>query len=532
MNARDWSLRHAELLRRERGALAELLLSLAEFDRLALYRDLGFANLFDYLHRELRLSRGSAHYRQVATRLVSRFPEIVEPLRDGRLCLTTVIVLARVITDGNRHEVLPRFFGLSRQEAEQVAVEIRPADVVPRRTVLTELPDASPPDATAPSSTPVSAPTNVNKYSRSIVELAPSRTLVVPLTPRESRMHITVSPEFVRLLARAKAGQSHVRPWTTDEEVLTAGLELLVAQQEKRRASVPPRVKREVMKRDGGRCQWPVASGGVCGSTVRIEVDHVVPRGRGGSSTVENCRILCKSHNLEAARRAYGDELMDDFAPRRPTVRERCADYGYATKVRVAVMSAVAPRASKPFAAGPVSTTVKLPPTRSWKSEEDIAEESKLTVIGTGPTPVGPTTLATGYELFDPFGSKETRTVPVTTCSSADTRVEPAASRVNVAEVTTMRDGDFPRAWTAAFTNALYGLPESVLTFLSAWTWPLTTSLDLASREISTGAEYVTGSFDPQAMARTARRTVACRAVMAEPCHGGGQWESFSPGQA
>ena len=42
-----------------------------------------------------------------------------------------MIVLARVMTEVNRHEVLPRFFHLSRQEAEQVAVEIRPVEVVP-----------------------------------------------------------------------------------------------------------------------------------------------------------------------------------------------------------------------------------------------------------------------------------------------------------------------------------------------------------------------------------------------------------------
>ena len=160
MNAREWSLRHAELLRAERGALADLLLSLAEFDRVAAYRELGFATLFDYLHRELHLSRGSAHYRQVATRLVVRFPEVVEPLRDGRLCLGTVIVLARVMTEANRYEVLPRFFGLSRQEAEQVAVEIRPVEVVPRRTVVTEAPVAMP-------ALPSTA--NMNQDSRSIV---------------------------------------------------------------------------------------------------------------------------------------------------------------------------------------------------------------------------------------------------------------------------------------------------------------------------------------------------------------------------
>ena len=316
MNAREWSLRHAELLRKERGALADLLVSLAQFDERALYRELGFATFFDYLHRELRLSRGSAHYRQVATRLVVRFPEIVEPLRDGRLCLTSVIVLARVMTEANRLEVLPRFFGLSRQEAEQVAVEIRPVEVVPRRTVVTEAPVAT--QATT---------TNVKEYSRSIVELAPTRTLVEPLTPRETRMHVTVSPEFLALLKKAKAGQSHVQPGATDEQVLTAALELLIAQQEKRRASVPPKVKREVRKRDGGKCTWPLANGGTCGSEVRTEIDHVVPRGKGGPSTAENCRVLCRSHNLEAARQAYGDEVMDLFAPRNPVAGEACAVY-------------------------------------------------------------------------------------------------------------------------------------------------------------------------------------------------------------
>jgi hypothetical protein len=93
-------------------------------------------------------------------------------------------------------------------------------------------------------------------------------------------MHLTVSLEFVALLRRAKAGQSHVQPGATDEQVLAAALHLLIEKQEKRKSSVPGKVKREVRARDGGKCQWPLASGGVCGSTVRLEVDHVVRRGR------------------------------------------------------------------------------------------------------------------------------------------------------------------------------------------------------------------------------------------------------------
>ena len=322
MNAREWSLRIADLLRRERASVVDVLLALAEFDRLALYRQLGFASLFDFLHKELGLSRGMAHYRLVATRLVEQFPEVVEPLRDGRLCMSSVIELAKVITEVNRADVLPKFFDKSRQEAKQVAAEVRPAEVVPVRTVVTSGRASSTVELELIGVSPGTAQAQVER------PVAPApRTVVEPLTRQETRIHITVSPAFLALLKKAKAGQGHVQPGATDEQVLTAALELLVAQQEKRKASVPAKVKREVRVRDGGKCQWPLASGGICGSTLRLEIDHVIPRGRGGPSTVENCRLACRTHNLEAARQVYGDAHMDLFTVRVPTADEPIAAY-------------------------------------------------------------------------------------------------------------------------------------------------------------------------------------------------------------
>ena len=150
--ARESSLHLASLLRREQGAQADFLIALAAFDEAGAHRRLGYANLFEYLHRELLLPRSSAHYRKVAARLLRRFPEIVPPLRDGRLCLSTVVEVEKVLAEANRAEVLPRFFGLSRQEAKEVVAELLPAPVVPRRTVVTELPVVTPP-VTLPSET-------------------------------------------------------------------------------------------------------------------------------------------------------------------------------------------------------------------------------------------------------------------------------------------------------------------------------------------------------------------------------------------
>lgn len=76
------SRRLAELVRREHGCIADFLVALAAFDREGVYRSLGYATVFDYLHRELRLSRAAAHYRKVAARLVGTFPEVADPMRD------------------------------------------------------------------------------------------------------------------------------------------------------------------------------------------------------------------------------------------------------------------------------------------------------------------------------------------------------------------------------------------------------------------------------------------------------------------
>src|SRR5512141_1869952 len=97
--------------------MAEFLVALSQFDRDRGWAALGYTSLFQYLERELHLTAGPAFYRMTAARLIQDHPEVVEPLRDGRLCLSTVGELSKVLTSENLSTVLPRFFGTSRQEA-------------------------------------------------------------------------------------------------------------------------------------------------------------------------------------------------------------------------------------------------------------------------------------------------------------------------------------------------------------------------------------------------------------------------------
>ena len=135
-SAFDWTARLAQLYAEERNAAVDFLLALSEFDEKKLWQPLGHASLFTYLHVELGMSKAGAYYRKTGAELVRRIPAVVTALRDGRLCVSSLVELAKVVNEDNWQEVLPRFYGCSRREAQKVAVEISPAAAPPMRDVV------------------------------------------------------------------------------------------------------------------------------------------------------------------------------------------------------------------------------------------------------------------------------------------------------------------------------------------------------------------------------------------------------------
>lgn len=61
-----------------------------------------------------------------------------------------------------------------------------------------------------------------------------------------------------------------------------------------RREPIPESVRREVWRRDEGRCVD-------CGSRERLEYDHIVPVSKGGSNTVRNIELRCEPCNRRKA---------------------------------------------------------------------------------------------------------------------------------------------------------------------------------------------------------------------------------------
>jgi Holliday junction DNA helicase RuvB subunit len=78
-------------------------------------------------------------------------------------------------------------------------------------------------------------------------------------------------------------------------QIAEAALKMLASSDEKEyvsdsRDAIPSAVRREVWRRDGGKCAR-------CGSRKNLEYDHIIPVSKGGSNTARNIELLCEEHN-------------------------------------------------------------------------------------------------------------------------------------------------------------------------------------------------------------------------------------------
>lgn len=78
-------------------------------------------------------------------------------------------------------------------------------------------------------------------------------------------------------------------------------------------------LREEVFERDGHKCVR-------CGSTERLQADHILPQSAGGPHILENLRTLCRSCN--AGRPVAGEGLIKDLAADGFTIESLRAKFG------------------------------------------------------------------------------------------------------------------------------------------------------------------------------------------------------------
>jgi len=73
---------------------------------------------------------------------------------------------------------------------------------------------------------------------------------------------------------------------------------------------MPAAERREVYRRDGGRCAYVDERGERCSETRYLEVHHLQPFARQGAHVVSNLALRCRAHNELAAEQDFDAALM------------------------------------------------------------------------------------------------------------------------------------------------------------------------------------------------------------------------------
>ncbi|MES2770363.1 MAG: HNH endonuclease signature motif containing protein, partial [Bdellovibrionota bacterium] len=71
---------------------------------------------------------------------------------------------------------------------------------------------------------------------------------------------------------------------------------------------IPSTIKQVVYKRDKGQCTHQN-----CNSNKFLEYDHIIPIAMGGKTTIQNLRLLCRTHNQRAAIEKFGFQKMQPY---------------------------------------------------------------------------------------------------------------------------------------------------------------------------------------------------------------------------
>ncbi|UCH84488.1 MAG: hypothetical protein JSW50_02000 [Candidatus Latescibacterota bacterium] len=94
------------LVNKEKQTTLAVLLHLAEVDRRELYLEYGFSSLYDYCVGALGYSRSAAGRRIASARCIRRWPEVYRLLESREVGLSTIGLVAPILTDANKDALL------------------------------------------------------------------------------------------------------------------------------------------------------------------------------------------------------------------------------------------------------------------------------------------------------------------------------------------------------------------------------------------------------------------------------------------
>src|SRR5678815_2113649 len=279
----------------------------------------------------LGYSEDEAAVRVRVARLAARCPQVLEELRNGKIHLSGLALLAQYVTAENADALVAEARGRSKRQIEELIARRFPRPDVPdrigRESQQLQVGGLVGSTGGPPSSSGTAPANHESTRSRPGTNLASRSGRTEPLSESRWAVQFTASDEVHRKIERAAELLSHAVPNGDLATLFERALDALIEQETKRRLGagksrkrrplaegsrhIPVEVARRVWERDGGQCTFLDPDGRRCSARRFVTFEHLVPFAFGGLPTVENLCLRCKAHNLHAARQVFGVELID-----------------------------------------------------------------------------------------------------------------------------------------------------------------------------------------------------------------------------
>lgn len=281
--------------REERKSGVQVLWHLREIERRMLYSKLWYGSLFAYAVKHLQYSEGAAQRRIDAMRMLKEIPELEGSLESGELTLTNLSLVKQATKDSKKtisekRALLEEVKGKSKRECEKILARELPQSIPSEKErVLTE------------THTEVRVVLNEGQLGK----LNRLKALLSHKNPNPTYA------ELIEMLSDLALKELDPMEWKPKKKTskTTPPVEHLNSSRIFSGKAVPSRLRRETWKKTQGNCSR-------CGSTHLLEIDHKIPRAKGGPNEATNLRMLCRSCNQFEAMRVFGPKLMRKYLPR------------------------------------------------------------------------------------------------------------------------------------------------------------------------------------------------------------------------
>lgn len=364
------------LVRTERKILTSVLEYLLEVKKRRIYAELGYSSLFNYCIKELGYSESAALRRIQALKLMEEVPEIKGKISSGALNLSTVSMaqsffqkekkLAKAEETSSAHTTL---FNLNSKE--NLSLTSPGVKVINEKLNL--FCDINQPNFISQAKSKFEDKSDKLNFLKSIenkttkevqkelVKISPDAALAFEsqklLTENLTELKITLNQKQLNKLNRLKylrsdlTSTAELLEWLVDQSLKkldpmlsnvakiknnrtnqvdknfidsnsskttktsTKSINNNIEKNNAQSYTTVTNVKRISFQNSSaqGHCSFVAQNGRPCLETHGLEIDHIIPKAKGGKNSIENYRLLCRTHNQFEAVRHFGLYHMQKY---------------------------------------------------------------------------------------------------------------------------------------------------------------------------------------------------------------------------